>query len=58
MSGVQGDKTNSMWWGLTDAAHPCGVELKVRRALAYVASRDVNTDPIDAEGWVCTFIHI
>lgn len=34
MSGAQVDKTNNMRWGLTDAAHPCGVELKVQRALA------------------------
>lgn len=57
-SGVRVAKTNNMRWGLTYAAHPCGIELKVHWALTDVFSRGVNTDPINAEGWVCTFIHI
>lgn len=52
------DKPDNMLWGLTYAAHPRGIELKIHWALTQVATRIVNTDPIDAEGRVCTFIHI
>lgn len=55
---TQIDKPDNMRRGLTDAAHPRGIELKIHWALTQVASRIVNTDPIDAEGRVCTFIHI
>lgn len=43
---------------LTHTAHPSGVELKVCRAVTVVASRDVDTHSINADGWVCTFIDI
>lgn len=55
---TQLDKPDNMLWDLTYAAHPRGIELKIHWTLTQVASRVVNTDPIDAEGWVCTFIHI
>lgn len=44
--------------GLTHAAHPRGVELKVGGALAQVASGHVHADPVDAEGRVCTLVHV
>lgn len=44
--------------GLTYTAHPCGIELKVRRALTYVGSPGVDADPIDAEGWVRALVHV
>lgn len=55
---VRVDKADNMLWGLTYTARPRRIELKIHWALTQVASRVVNTDPIDAEGRVCTFIHI
>lgn len=43
---------------LTYTAHPGGVEFKVCRAVTVVASRDVDTHPINTDGRVCTFIDI
>lgn len=43
---------------LTYTAHPCGVEFKIGWAVTVVISWDVDTDSINAGGWVCTFIYI
>lgn len=45
-------------WSLTYTAHPGGVEFKVRRAVTVVASRDVDTHPINTDSRVCTFIDV
>lgn len=43
---------------LTYTAHPSGVEFKVRWAITMVASRDVDTHPVNTDSRVCTFIDV